>query len=294
MAKKSTADGVYRVTEVIGTSTVSWEDAAKNADVVILATSPGFRPRSARAPRPRRWNGVSVTGECPGRPARTADVIGRIDAPFALALPPQPAAKAPAADTATVVLPRMEGSSTLRLLRRLDRKMPIIAYGEKAHMLSAAGVVCLSGPPAGPDLLSVLRSCLRQAAPRLHEDVDSGPLSFGLTPVATGVSLAAARANGDDEIFERVLQLGETLGLPLTWDGQKRYALGQLVAGDAFEAWGKTIVPWRMGTAVPPPGDYPRLTPRIHVWAYGIALVWSALLLLPFAARRRRERPQER
>ena len=31
MAKKSAASGVYRVTEVIGTSKVSWEDAAKNA-----------------------------------------------------------------------------------------------------------------------------------------------------------------------------------------------------------------------------------------------------------------------
>jgi dodecin len=31
MAKKSSSDGVYRVTDVIGTSKVSWEDAAKNA-----------------------------------------------------------------------------------------------------------------------------------------------------------------------------------------------------------------------------------------------------------------------
>ena len=32
MAKKGgSTDGVYRVTEVIGTSKVSWEDAAKNA-----------------------------------------------------------------------------------------------------------------------------------------------------------------------------------------------------------------------------------------------------------------------
>ena len=29
MAKKDTESGVYRVTEIIGTSTVSWEDAAK-------------------------------------------------------------------------------------------------------------------------------------------------------------------------------------------------------------------------------------------------------------------------
>jgi len=31
MAKKSTDSGVYRVTEIIGTSTESWEAAAKNA-----------------------------------------------------------------------------------------------------------------------------------------------------------------------------------------------------------------------------------------------------------------------
>jgi flavin-binding protein dodecin len=31
MAKKSIDTGVYRVTEIIGTSKTSWEDAAKNA-----------------------------------------------------------------------------------------------------------------------------------------------------------------------------------------------------------------------------------------------------------------------
>ena len=31
MAKKETESGIYRVTEIIGTSPVSWEDAAKNA-----------------------------------------------------------------------------------------------------------------------------------------------------------------------------------------------------------------------------------------------------------------------
>jgi flavin-binding protein dodecin len=37
MAKKGGDTGVYRVTEVIGTSTSSWEDAAKNA----VATASG-------------------------------------------------------------------------------------------------------------------------------------------------------------------------------------------------------------------------------------------------------------
>jgi hypothetical protein len=41
MAKKSAAnEGVYRVTEVIGTSTISWEDAAKNA---VSAASKSLR-----------------------------------------------------------------------------------------------------------------------------------------------------------------------------------------------------------------------------------------------------------
>jgi dodecin len=31
MAKKKSDNGVYRVTEIIGTSSLSWEDAAKNA-----------------------------------------------------------------------------------------------------------------------------------------------------------------------------------------------------------------------------------------------------------------------
>ena len=31
MAKKAAAPSVYRVTEIIGTSPISWEDAAKNA-----------------------------------------------------------------------------------------------------------------------------------------------------------------------------------------------------------------------------------------------------------------------
>ena len=31
MARKTIDTGVYRVTEIIGTSTTSWEDAAKNA-----------------------------------------------------------------------------------------------------------------------------------------------------------------------------------------------------------------------------------------------------------------------
>jgi len=37
-AKKQTSDGVYRITEVIGTSSRSWEDAATNAVVAASRT----------------------------------------------------------------------------------------------------------------------------------------------------------------------------------------------------------------------------------------------------------------
>lgn len=38
MAKKKGDSGVYRVTEIIGTSPVSWEDAAKNAVEIAAKT----------------------------------------------------------------------------------------------------------------------------------------------------------------------------------------------------------------------------------------------------------------
>ena len=47
MAKKPADSGVYRVTEIIGTSTVSWEDATKKAigvsaefAIAVLAAMP--------------------------------------------------------------------------------------------------------------------------------------------------------------------------------------------------------------------------------------------------------------
>ena len=40
MARKQAGDGVYRITEVIGTSSKSWEDAATNA---VTAASKSLR-----------------------------------------------------------------------------------------------------------------------------------------------------------------------------------------------------------------------------------------------------------
>jgi hypothetical protein len=75
-------------------------------------------------------------------------------------------------------------------------------------------------------------------------DIDSGQLILGISPSATVVSIAAARANGDWELAKRNIVLSETIGFPWSSCGEKRFAFGQLVVVDAFLAWAKSLVPW--------------------------------------------------
>lgn len=116
-------------------------------------------------------------------------------------------------------------------------------------------------------------------------DVDSGPLVGGIGPVASGVNLAAARANGDDEIFERTMQLAETVGVAFTVNNEKRYSLGLLVAGDAFLVWSKSLVSWQ-GAATPAPRqEYPRLTSPNYVWTNLLALLLALGAFVPLLTR---------
>lgn len=117
------------------------------------------------------------------------------------------------------------------------------------------------------------------------EDVDSGPLIFGVSPFASGVGLAAARANGDEEMFGRLLQLSEVVGAPIDTGGEKRFCLGRLAIGDAFLAWGKTVTPWS-GAAPYKVSTFPRLTSRWYGWTNSL-LLSVAILLGIFALRPR-------
>lgn len=108
-------------------------------------------------------------------------------------------------------------------------------------------------------------------------DVDSGILVGGLSPVASGVFIASARTHGDEEVFQRILQLSEVLGVPITWDGSKGYLLGALPVGEEWLAWGKSVVPWRTKAMGLPAADYPNLTSPYDLWLWGIALVWFSL-----------------
>ena len=54
------------------------------------------------------------------------------------------------------------------------------------------------------------------------------------------MTLAAARAVGDATLAQDLSREAELLGLPISWGGQRRYALGALPVGDAFLAWART------------------------------------------------------
>ncbi len=78
-------------------------------------------------------------------------------------------------------------------------------------------------------------------------DVDSGPLLFGFSASATMVALAAAQANGDDDIRDALIPATEAVGLPWSWGGRKTYALGLIPIGDAFIVWAQTSSRWAPG-----------------------------------------------
>lgn len=116
-------------------------------------------------------------------------------------------------------------------------------------------------------------------------DVDSGPLLGGIGPIASGVNLAAARANGDDEIFERTMQLAETVGVAITINNEKRYTLGLLLAGDGFLVWSKSLVPWQSGTAPVAAREYARLTSPYYLWTNLLALLLAVGAIVPLLTR---------
>ncbi len=51
-----------------------------------------------------------------------------------------------------------------------------------------------------------------------------GPLLGDISPVSSGVALATVRINGDEETFERLIQLSEGVGLPPTVGDKKWFS----------------------------------------------------------------------
>lgn len=99
-------------------------------------------------------------------------------------------------------------------------------------------------------------------------DVDSGPLVLGVSASASAVALAAARANGDRALAATLDREAELLGIPVQWNGARRYAAGLVPIGDAFLVWARSVPEaddregsvaapgavwwlWALGTAAP-------------------------------------------
>lgn len=106
-------------------------------------------------------------------------------------------------------------------------------------------------------------------------DVDSGPLVLGVSASASAVTLAAARANGDDRLAASLDREAELLGLPVQLGGQRRYALGVVPVGDAFLAWARTRP---TGEPVSPDGPQ-TLWPALIGLALAPGLLASVLML---------------
>jgi hypothetical protein len=64
-------------------------------------------------------------------------------------------------------------------------------------------------------------------------DVDSGPLALGLSPAATGFTVALARRAGDQGTLRGLLDTAELAGFSLSWRGRRGYLTAPLV-GDAI------------------------------------------------------------
>lgn len=108
-------------------------------------------------------------------------------------------------------------------------------------------------------------------------DVDTGPLIFGISPSATVVAIAAARANGDAELSERTVILSEIIGAPWTSGREKSFGFGAIVVADAFLAWGKTLTPW---TPVPEVA-FPGTTSGWWRWRlHAISMIVAALVCI--------------
>ncbi len=101
-------------------------------------------------------------------------------------------------------------------------------------------------------------------------DIDSGPLLLGLSASASVVTLAAARAHGDQALATDLDRGAELVGSGVTVLGQRRYAAGRLPVGDAFLVWARTR-PW----TVP---DVETLHPR-PVWTVPIGIIAAPGLL---------------
>ena len=117
-----------------------------------------------------------------------------------------------------------------------------------------------------------------------YGDIDSGPLVAGISLSASAVAAGAARRYGDEHLAAALLGIGDVLGAPFTWRGQRRYLFGRLPVADGFALWARTAPPL---TTVDPPLVAAGLPTSAQRWAWELgSLVIVALAWVPVLRRR--------
>ena len=92
-------------------------------------------------------------------------------------------------------------------------------------------------------------------------DADSGPVLFGIGAAASGLGLAAAKANGDWQTLSALLRGLELFGFPATtMRGEKRYFAQMILLADILALWGKTFRPWNEPSRVRGVGMWPPIS----------------------------------
>ena len=117
-------------------------------------------------------------------------------------------------------------------------------------------------------------------------DVDSGPLIFGRSLTGTVMMMGVAQIYGDQSLADAIAQSGETVGLPWTFNGQKRYVGGILPIGDIIVAYAHVARPWFSSRDHFPDTEY-RVAPY---WRWQIHLLSLMVLLPPIVGWMRRSR----
>ncbi|QOV88179.1 hypothetical protein [Humisphaera borealis] len=119
-------------------------------------------------------------------------------------------------------------------------------------------------------------------------DVDSGPLIFGRSPSATAMMMGIAQIYGDLPLADAIAQAGETVGMPWTSEGQKRYIGGQLPIGDIIVAHAHVTRPWFAGQQHEPDVKY--AVSSLWRWKTHALSMVVLLPVIPFAIRRLRRK----
>ena len=72
-------------------------------------------------------------------------------------------------------------------------------------------------------------------------DAGSGPLVAGVSPVATVLTLGAARTHGNAALADQISREAELFGGPIVDDAGRHYAAGAAPTADALLAWARTV-----------------------------------------------------